>query len=149
MMFNRKKMKQIAARLDGEPQYAGRPAPTREPALQEYEASLLQLRRAAARVPRAPEINDAHVDAFMQVIREGIETPAPRLSRLWTMASVAAAALVLLLSALAYLGTGSEPVRANEVESAFTELEGVTVNFYNNPQGVSTVQVTMPESDLW
>ena len=51
-MFNRKKMKQIAARLDGEPQYAGRPAPTRESALQEYEASLLQLRRAAARVPR-------------------------------------------------------------------------------------------------
>ncbi len=148
-MFDRKKRKQIGARLDGEIRYAGRQTPPREPALKAYEAAVLQLRRGAAQAARAPEINDAQFGAFMRGIQEGIETPAPGLSRLWAMASLAAAALVLLLSVFAYFGTGSEPVRASEVESVYTDLDGVTVNYYDTPQGVSTVQVTMPENDLW
>lgn len=148
-MFERKKMKQIGALLDGEPRYAGRQALSGDAEAQAYEAAVLQLRHGAAVAARTPEISDAQFGAFMQGIREGIETPAPRFSRLWTVASVTAAALIMLLSALAYFGTGSEPVRATEVESVSTELDGVTVRFYDSPQGVSTVQVTMPENDLW
>ncbi len=149
MMSKRKMMKQIGARLDGETRYAGRHATPKDEASKEYEAAVLQLRHSAACAARAPEISDTQFNAFMQGICEGIETPSPRYSKVWTLASLAAAALVLLLSVLAYFGTGSEPVRATEVESVYTELDGVTVHYYDTPQGVSTVQVTMPENDLW
>ena len=148
-MFERKKMKQIGARLDGESRYASRQSPPDDAEAHAYETAVLQLRRGAALAARTPEISDGQFGAFMQGIREGIERPAPRFTRLWTVASVAAAALIMLFSALAYFGTGSEPVRATEVESVSTELDGVTVRFYDSPQGVSTVQVTMPENDLW
>ena len=149
-MFKQRKMKQLGARLDGEGRYAGAEIlEVNDAELARHRDAILALRQGAAEAARTPEISDAQFGAFMQGIRDGIETPAPRLYGLWAMASVAAAALVLILSALAFFTTGSEPVRATQVESVSTELDGVTIHFNDNQEGVSTVWVSMPESDLW
>lgn len=149
-MFRQRRLKQIGARLDGETRYQGAAAPDRaDEEAKRYEEAVLQLRRGASRAARTPEISDAQFGAFMRGIQEGIEAPAPRRVGAWTVASVTLAVLVIVVSILAFFTAGPEPVRATEVESASTELEGVTVNFYDTPQGVSTVRVNMPESDLW
>lgn len=149
-MSKRKKMMQIGARLDGEARYSGREIPdNQDEELKQYEAALLLQRRGATRAARAPEISDTQFDVFMQGIREGVAEPAPRFAGLWTLASVATVMLIVIISLLAFFTGGPDPVRATEVESVSTELQGVTVNYYDNPQGVSTVKVTMPESDLW
>lgn len=149
-MFKRKKMMQIGARLDGETRYSGREIPeTQDEELKQYESALLLQRRGAARAARTPEISDTQFDAFMQGIREGVAEPAPRFAGLWTVASVATVTLIVIISLLAFFTGGPDPVRATEVESVSTELQGVTVNYYDNPQGVSTVKVNMPENDLW
>lgn len=149
-MFKERKLRHLGARFDGETRYCGLPEgqPPDEESKRHGEALAL-LRRGASRAARAPEISDAQFGAFMRGIQEGIETPAPRRVSVWTLASVTLAALVLVVSILAFFTAGSDPVRATEVESVSTELEGVTVNYYDTPQGVSTVKVTMPESDLW
>lgn len=150
MMFKKHKMKQLGAFMDNETQYCPCvPDTSKDTALQSYRNALLVFKRGAAAAAHAPEINDAQFNTFMQGIREGIATPEPRFYGLWTLASLAAAALVLLISALAFLSTGSEPVRATEVESVATELEGVTIRSYDSKQGMSTVWVNMPENDLW
>lgn len=149
-MFKSGKMKRIGARLDGETRYSGKNAPdTQDEALKSYEDALLRFRQGAKQAARAPEISDTQFNAFMEGVREGIAAPAPRFTGLWTLASAATVALIILVSLLAFFAGGPEPVRATEVESVSTELQGVTINYYDNPQGVSTVKVTMPESDLW
>jgi hypothetical protein len=151
-MFMRRKQKQMAALVDGEKRYA--PADTsvlEMPELQAYRDSVLHLREGAQQTAaRTPEISEGQFGAFMAGIREGIEQPAPRYARsLWATASIAAAALVLVLSLLVIFNQPAEPVQATEVESVHTELDGVSVNCYDSPQGTTTVWVTMPESDLW
>lgn len=149
-MFKQRKKKQIGALLDGELRYGGAPSLyLADEELKGYHDAVLALRRGVASAAIAPEIADGQFNAFMQGIRDGIETPAPRHYGVWAAASLAAAALVLVFSALAFFTTGSEPVRAAEVESAITELEGVTIHSFDNQQGLPTVWVTMPESDLW
>lgn len=148
-MFRRKKMKQIGALLDGETRYSGDAEHyLSDGACREYYDAARQLRRGAQQAARAPEISDGQMGAFIAGVREGVERPEPRAAGLWAMASLSAAALVLVLSLLAIFSRGGEPVRATEVESAHTELEGVFVEF-DNHNDISTVWVTMPESDLW
>lgn len=148
-MFKRKKMKQIGALLDGEPHYSGDAEHhLGDAACRDYADAVRLMRSGAREAAHAPEISDAQLGAFIAGIRDGIERPEPRTAGLWATASVVAAALVLVLSLLAVFSRGGEPVRATEVESAYTELEGVTVEF-DNRGDVSTVWVTMPESDLW
>ncbi len=110
---------------------------------------LTLLRQGARQAAHAPEISDAQFPIFMAGLRDALERPEPRHSGLWAMASLSAAALVLVLSILALFSRGAEPVRATEIESAHTELDGVTVDLSNDASGLSTVWVTMPESDLW
>ncbi|HDP36238.1 MAG TPA: hypothetical protein ENN29_14165 [Candidatus Hydrogenedentes bacterium] len=151
-MFMRRKQKQIAALLDAERQYAPSDASALETSeLQAYRDALLRLREGAqAAAARAPEISDGQFGAFMTGIREGIEAPAPRRAAgLLATASLAAAALVLVMSLLIIFSRPNEPVRATEVESAHTELDGAAVDCYDTTEGTTTVWVTMPENDLW
>ncbi len=150
-MFMRHKQKQIAALVDDESRHATTDASALEtPELTAYRDTLLRLREGAHNAASpTPEIGDGQFGAFMAGIREGIEAPAPRSTGLWAMASLSAAALVLVLSLLAIFARPNEPVKATEVESAHTELDGVAVDWYDPPEGVTTVWVTMPETDLW
>ncbi len=148
-MFKRKKLKQIGALLDGETRYSGNATACLDDVeCRAHGAAIEAIRRGAREAAHAPEISDGQFGAFMAGIREGVEQPEARPASLWAMASLSAAALVLVLSLLAIFSRGAEPVRATEIESVHTELEGVTVEF-NNQQDVSTVWVTMTESDLW
>lgn len=151
-MFTKRKQKQMAALVDGENQYGPADASTLEmPELQAYQEKLLRLREGTQQTAaRTPEINDGQFGAFMAGIREGIEAPAPRhATGFWASASLATAALVLVLSLLVIFYRPNEPVQATEVESAHTELDGAAVDCYDSPQGTTTVWVTMPENDLW
>lgn len=149
MMFKEKKYIKIGAIFDGEMPSKALDSSTSDPELAHYVKSIMRLREGAAMAAKAPVISDAQFQHFMEGIREGIAAPTPRLTRLWALASLATAVLVLILVSLAYLGTGTTPVRATEVESVSTELEGVTVHFYETKEGVSTIWVNLPENDLW
>ncbi len=149
-MWMRRKLKQTAAMADNEPAHAPRdPAALETAELQAYRQTLVRLREGAQAAAKAPEISDAQFGAFMAGIRDGIEAPAPNARGLWALASLSAAALVLVLSLLAIFARPNEPIKATEVESAHTELDGVAVDWYDAPEGMTTVWVTMPEADLW
>ena len=151
-MFMRRKQKQMAALVDGEKRYASADASVLEtPELQAYRDDMLRLREGAQQaVARTPEISEGQFGAFMAGIRDSIEQPAPSHARgMWATVSFAAAALVVVLSLLVIFNRPAEPVQATEVESAVTELDGVSVDCYDSPQGTTTVWVTMPENDLW
>ena len=151
-MFMRRKEKEMTTLVDGENRYAPADASVpKTPEFQAYRNDMLRLREGAQQAAaQTPEISDGQMGAFLAGIREGIEQPAPRHAKgMWATASLVAAALVLVLSLLVIFHQPNKPVQATEVESAHTELDGVSVNCYDSPQGTTTVWVTMPESDLW
>ena len=108
----------------------------------------LQMIREVLRAQETPRIEDAQFRVFMDGVRSGM-TPAPRgMSRWWSLASLGAASFLIALS-LFYIGWGEPaPVRANEVESVSTELEGATTDFYDSANGTATIWVNMAEDDL-
>lgn len=151
-MFMRRKDKEMTALVDGENCYAPADTSVQEtPEYQSYRDDMLRLREGAQQAAaKTPEISDGQMGAFMAGIREGIEQPAPRHAKgIWATASLVAAALVLVLSLLVIFHQPNEPVQATEVESVHTDLDGVSVDCYDSPQGTTTVWVTMPENDLW
>ena len=120
----------------------------------ECAAHLEELRRfrtgvAATGAPEA--IRDAQFPAFMEGIRERVEYRPFWRGRLWALASVTAAALIVAVSAFLVLTDGSpERVEATVVESCSTDLEGATVTSYASETGVTTVWVrTMSQEDVW
>lgn len=145
-MIKRWKLQKIAARLDGEEQFSQGPADDES---RRYEDFVERLHEEVQTLPEAPGIADESMTAFLSGIHEGLEEPALHRGRLWATASALTAALILLLSLFVIFSSGPEPVRATEVESCSTELDGVTLETYDNREGVSTVWVTMPENDLW
>ncbi|MFA7691260.1 MAG: hypothetical protein GX117_05800 [Candidatus Hydrogenedentes bacterium] len=150
-MFKKKKKMLIAAQFDNVPHDKNAdPTKQQDAPRSSYETMLSRLREgAAAHVADTPVISDGQFGLFMEGIHEGIHERTPKVSGLWAMASFATVTLLILLSLLAFFAGGPDPVRATEIESVSTELQGVTINFYENAQGLSTVKVTMPENGLW
>ncbi len=103
---------------------------------------------AAAFNADTPAISDAQFPHFMAGIREQIGAPRPARFRFWTLASLATAALLLVAALLAVFNSGPEPVQATEVESATTEMDGATVDWYDGKEGLITVWVKKGGSDL-
>ena len=140
-MFEKKRLMRQAAAFDGE---------TTRPADAENLSGLACLRRGAqAAAERTPEISDGQFGAFMAGIHAGIAEPAPRKYTLWTSVSIAFAALIIVIALLSILHPGPEPVKANAVESVSTELNGATVDWYDNKEGVTTVWVKTSGDDVW
>ena len=115
----------------------------------EYEE--LQTIREAIRGADTPRIEDAQFRVFMDGIREEIQPQPQRggLFQRWlALASMAAASFFIALSVF-YIGWGDPaPVRATEVESVETELEGATTDWYDSANGTTTIWVNMAEDDL-
>lgn len=115
-------------------------------------AVLKQMREGAQATARREAITTNQFPAFMEGIREGIETeqaPAWHFNRLWALSSVAAAALIASASLFTvFTGEGGE-VEGSVVESYSTELENADVSSYSTENGTTTVWVTTAEEDLW
>jgi hypothetical protein len=110
----------------------------------------LEKQRAGIRAVHDPAvIQDAQFPAFMAGIREGMETPQPLFSRrrIYAAVSMAAAALLIALATFAVFTGSPEPVKANEVERVYTELEGATVG-YDQEDGVTTLWVNISRDDV-
>lgn len=145
-MIKRWKLQKIAARIDGEETFAVDAADAES---RTYADFVQDLHDQAQSVASAPTIADTSMTTFLSGIHEGLEEPVLHRGRLWATASALTAALILILALFVIFSNGPEPVRATEVESCTTELDGVTLQTFDNQEGVSTVWVIMPESDLW
>lgn len=146
-MAGTKRKKEIAAAFDRNDPPVGLNA--EESA---YLEGLVRLRGGVAAVTGGtPEITDAQFTHFMAGIREQLDAPArrPVWGRVWAMASLAAAALIVAVAALSIFYHGPEQVSANEVESGTTEIDGATVDWYDGKEGVTTVWVKTDGGDMW
>lgn len=97
-----------------------------------------------------PEIRDAQMPAFMRGIEAGLaeEAPAKSHKSLWAMLSLVTAALIMALATFSMF-TGPGPVKATEIESLSTDLEGATVEWFDLDNGVTTVWINVSEEDVW
>jgi hypothetical protein len=146
-MFEKKRRMRQATAFDGE---TADPAEATLSGNTGYLAELARIRRGVHVLTRAtPEISDGQFDAFMAGIHQGITEPAPGAYRLWTSVSIAAAALIIVVALLSILYPSPEPVTANTVESVSTDLNGATVDWYDNKEGVTTVWVKTSGDDVW
>lgn len=118
----------------------------------------LQALRDATQVQTAliPGVADAQMNAFLSGIRQRIEeeavvSSAPRFywRRLWAYASLAAAALIVAVSALVVFSPRPEKASATVVESVKTEVDGANVKTYKSKDGSATVWVNLPQDDVW
>jgi anti-sigma factor RsiW len=135
--------KYVEAWFDGEPARArGVEAHLAEcPKCAQRLEQLERVREGVIASRRRETISDNQFSAFMAGIRDGLEeAPAPGRRRFWPAFSLAAAALLIALATFLILDTGPAPVRATEVESVSTDLEGAIVGFAVE-DGVTTVWV--------
>lgn len=142
--------KQVGAFFDGEnPAQAARVEAHLAacPECAAYVTRLQSLRSVATTNAARVEISDGQFPVFMAGIRDGIETPAPRSRGLWAAVSLTAAALLVSLALFAVFDGGLGEVKATEVESFSTDLEGATVHSYDSPSGV-TLWVDMAKDDV-
>jgi len=108
---------------------------------------LLRLRSALR--GDVPKLSEQQFPAFYDGIRSGISQSPPRSRGIWALSSLAAAALVIAVATFSiFSGSVPEPVRANEVESASTEIEGATVEWSDSGGGVTTIWISVSEDDL-
>ena len=115
-------------------------------------AVLEQMREGVQTAARREAITNSQFPAFMEGIREGIETeqvPAWYFNRLWTLSSLAAAALIASASLFTVFTGERGEVEGSVVESYSTDLENADVSSYSTENGTTTVWVTTAEEDLW
>lgn len=145
----------VGAHFDGEAQHA---APKvldhlkRCAACAAYFNALHALRSGAAASAHAPEISDAQFNAFLDGVREGLAAPAPRKRPVWAMFSLAAAAIAIALATFLIVTDFNGPsrnVEATVVESAYSELQGATVDVQVEQDGGATVWVNNAPDDIW
>ena len=118
------------------------------PACQKHLDWLRQQRAALRGADDLRPIEDAQFNAFYDTIRDRLDPPRSHRRGFLAAASFTLAALIIAVSAFSIF-YGPAPVKATEVESASTELEGATIDWYSNEDGVTTVQLTLPEDDVW
>jgi anti-sigma factor RsiW len=110
---------------------------------------LRALREAAKASVARPIIDDPQFPAFMEGIRDRIQEPARHHRGLWALASVTAASMIVAASVLFILVGGPADVAATEVESATTDIENATVEFYSSEDGSATVWVSEGGGEMW
>lgn len=119
------------------------------PQCQAHAAAIQKMRRGIDTVIAAyPEISEAQFPHFMNGIRDAIDQPRRRFMGWWAAASLTAAAMIVALATFSIIYGGPEPVRATEVESVSTDLEGATVDWYDTKEGVTTVWVNVAKEDI-
>ena len=125
------------------------------PSCAAFRKQLDTLRKGVQASVHHEEIRDTQFTAFMDGIRQGVNTQAnvavlPR-RRWWAWMSLTAAALLVSVATFVVLTNGQKPVDATAtvVESCTTDLEGGSVKSYNSDAGVTTVWVTVTKDDVW
>lgn len=96
----------------------------------------------------APEISEGQLPAFLEGIRDEVQgTPVRRRTGLWALASMAAAAVIVAVSAMTITSDGLDPVAAeSEVETVSTEIDGASVELFES-DGTPTVWLNDAPSD--
>ena len=141
--------KEVEALVDGE----ARDVPAAEahvascPDCAAHRKSLLKWRDSLAPVLAVPVLSDQQFPAFMEGIRTGIHETRPRSGGIWALMSLAAAALVIAVATFSMF-SGPGPVKANEVESVSTEIDGATVGVENGENSVTTIWISIGEDDV-
>lgn len=115
-----------------------------------FLSSLRLMRTHVEASSKQHEIRDAQFAAFMDGIRERVETPVRGHHRgLWAALSLTAAALIVALSTFFMFTGGLGKAKATVVESASSELEGAQIKTYDSGDGVTTVWITVAKDDVW
>ena len=112
-------------------------------------AELQRLRTAATAAVRREGIGDGQFPSFMAGVREGLEKRQRGWGRFWALASLTAAALIAAISTFVIISDKPKTVDATVVESVTTDLEGATVQTYEDKEGDTTIAVTMSKDDIW
>lgn len=145
----------VEAHFDGEAQHASADVLDHLQncaACADYCKTLDAIRTGAQSIALAPEISDAQFDAFLDGVREGLDAPATRRRPLWAMFSLAAAAIIIALATFLVITDFNGPsrnVEATVVESAYSELQGATVDVEIEQNGGATVWVNNAPNDIW
>ncbi len=116
-------------------------------ACSQHHATLLRFRTSLAALPAAPVLSDEQFTAFMSGIETELSQKRRRPGGFWALMSLSAAALLIALATFSVF-TGPGPVRANEVESVSTQIDGATVHWDNSDDGVTTIWISIGEDDV-
>ena len=122
------------------------------PACAAYHEALGAIRSGVLASNQVPEITDAQFGYFLDGVRSGISAQVPRRRPVWAMFSLAAAAVLIALAAFLVFTDFNGPGRAVEatvVESAYSELQGATVDVELEQDGGATVWVNNAPDDIW
>lgn len=117
-----------------------------------YYEALDAMRSGVLASVQAPEIRDSQFDAFLDGVRQGMDVPAAHRRPVWAMFSLAAAAIVIALATFLIVTDFNGPTRnveATVVESAYSELQGATVDVQVEQDGGATVWVNNAPDDIW
>ena len=113
----------------------------------EHHDSLLHVRAALGSLAAKPVLSDNQFPAFMEGIHENIGAGKRHPRNFWAILSLSAAALVISIATFSIFSE-SDPVRANEVESVSTQIQGATVHWDNSDDGVTTIWISVAEDDV-
>lgn len=120
------------------------------PACTEHLATLERMRAGFAARKAVPAITDVQMNAFLNELRDRVETaPVARPLRFWTMLSAAAAAIVVVVSLFSIVQPAPKPIEATVIERRSTDIEGATTSVSVSDDGTTTVWVNVPEGDMW
>ncbi len=121
------------------------------PACTQHLAALERMRAGFAARKAVPDINDMQMNAFLNELRDRVETApaAVRPLRFWTMLSAAAAAIVVVISFFSIVSPAPKPIEATVIERRSTDIEGATTSVSVSDDGTTTVWVNVPEEDMW
>lgn len=108
------------------------------------------MRAGCEQVRAHPTIADTQMPAFLDQVRESIQqAPGRRFGGWWAFTSVAAAALLVAVSAFVIFSGGPSEVKAHTVvENYSTELEGATVDMDTTEDGTVTIWVNTAQKDV-
>jgi len=145
----------VAALFDGEAALA--PPDTAEhaatcPDCARYLAHLRMLRDGVGAVAETGVVTDGQFGAFLDGIRECIDAPVRGWRRFWTLASMAAAAVLIALALYAVFADFSDPARQVEatiVEAPYSELSGVSIDVQIGKDGNAVIWVNNAPNDVW
>lgn len=112
-----------------------------------HRDDLLMIRSAVSGMGEAPVLSDNQFPAFMDGIQQELSRSHRRPGGFWAVLSLSMAALVIAIATFSIF-TGPGPVKANEVESVSTQLDGATVHWDNSDDGVTTIWISSAEDDI-
>ncbi len=117
------------------------------PACAAHHDSLLAWRHSLVPALATPVLSDQQFPAFMEGIKAGIHEPHRRSGGIWALMSLAAAALVIAVATFSMF-TGPEPLKADEVQSVSTEIEGASVSVETPEGGVTSINIHIGKDDI-